>query len=124
MSEQFDNQIRAALRAEAEDVTADDALLARIRARSIAEAPALRRRAPWLLSAAAVAAVIVGAATLVLRDDDRHQTVDVADGAAPTDVDPDLLPAGGLRTGTPAVAPLVVIAPGTSRTRAVLGKRV
>src|SRR3546814_15397673 len=107
MSEQFDNQIRAALRAEAEDVTADDALLARIRARSIAEAPALRRRAPWLLSAAAVAAVIVGAATLVLREDDRHQTVGVADGPALTDVDPDLLPAGSLCNGTSHVALVV-----------------
>src|SRR3546814_18317759 len=104
MSEQFDNQIRAALRAEAEDVTADDALLARIRARSIAEGPARRRRAPSLLSAAAVAAAIVGAATLVLRDDAPHQTVDVADRAAPTAVDPDLLPARSPFPSPPAFA--------------------
>src|SRR3546814_16645004 len=80
----------------------------------MAEAPPLRRRAAWLLSAAAVAAVIVGAATLVLRDADRHQTVDVADGAAPTDVDPDLLPAGSLCNGTSDVALVVVLAQGTA----------
>jgi hypothetical protein len=71
-----DELLRAALRAEVDDVTAGADLLDRIHAaKRTSSGPS--RTAPWLL-AAAVAAVVIGiGATVALRDDD--QTVDIVD---------------------------------------------
>ncbi len=76
MSDHFDDQIREALRAEAEDVRAEDELLERIRAASPAE-DTWRRRVPLLLAAAAM--VLVVGVAVVLDQGDAEQTVDVVD---------------------------------------------
>jgi hypothetical protein len=63
-----DDLLRDALHAEADDVHADDALLARIRS-ATAPPSAWRRRTPLLAMAAAVVVVVGLAAILLTRDD-------------------------------------------------------
>jgi hypothetical protein len=76
MSDRFDDEIRAALQAEADDVHAGDDLLEGIRTAVPSRSP---QRARWLLVAAALA-LVVGVGAILLRDeDDRGQRVDVAD---------------------------------------------
>lgn len=88
-----DNLLRGALRAEADDVHADDALLARIRS-ATAPPPAWRRRTPMLAMAAAIAIVAGLAAVLLTRDDETVVLEDPERPAGPADDLRDLL--GGL----------------------------
>lgn len=86
MSDRFD-QIRDALRAEAEGVHAGDDLLEQIRTASPARS-SWRRRVPLLLAAAAMV-LVVGLAAIVL-DGDEEQTVDVAGDPDGSDAPGDL----------------------------------
>lgn len=75
----LDEQLRAALQAEADGVTAGPDLLEQVR--RAAAAPPSRRVAPWLLAAAAVA-LVAGVGAVLLRDGD--QELDVSNGGDPT----------------------------------------
>jgi hypothetical protein len=104
MSDRFDDEIRDALRAEADGVHADDELLERIRAARPTR-QAWSRRLPLLLAAAAVV-LVVGLAVALDRDD-REQTVDVVDDPDRPDVPGDL----SARFATPEdVCPAVGVA--------------
>ncbi|MFP5254358.1 MAG: TolB family protein [Acidimicrobiia bacterium] len=83
-----DDLLRAALHAEADDVHADDALLARIRT-ATAPPSIWRRRTPLLAMAAAVAVVTGLAAVLLARDDKESVVLE--------EPDPNEVPAGNLR---------------------------
>lgn len=75
----LDEQLRAALQAEADGVTAGPDLLEQVRRASASRPP--RRVAPWLLAAAAVA-LVAGVGAVLLRDGD--QELDVSNGGDPT----------------------------------------
>lgn len=76
MSDQFDDDLRDALRAEANGVNAGPELLDRIVLRNARRAPSRwRRAAPWLAVAAAAALVAAVATTL---PDERREELDVA----------------------------------------------
>lgn len=85
MIDRFDEEIRAALRAETEGVTADDALLDRIRAATASERSPWRQRGRWVL-AAAVVALVAGLAAVLMGDD--GQTVDLVDDSTTSTTGP------------------------------------
>lgn len=90
-----DDRLRAALNAEADDVTAGRDLMDRIH-RAAERGPSRSgRRLPWLLAAGAAATIAGLVATIALRDDD--QTVDVVD-------DPTTTTTGGPTTTTTPVS--------------------
>ena len=109
-----DDLLRAALRAEADGVVADDALRQRVVAATTA-APS--RRAAWLVAAAAVVALVAGVGVVASQGDDE-QEVDAIDPAATTTttVADDLNGAiAGLFDCAEGTIQLVVLtAPGTS----------
>jgi hypothetical protein len=84
-----DEALRAALRAEADGVTAGPDLLDRIHAATDAAPSGWIRRTPWLLVAAAAVAVIALAATLVADDGDDDQRLDLVDDPSPAEELPD-----------------------------------
>jgi len=86
-----DEALRAALRAEADGVTARPELLERIRSEGSSRPAVGRPRTPWLLVAAAAVAVIALAATLAASDGgDADQRLDLVDDpSSPVDL-PDL----------------------------------
>ena len=76
MTDQLDDELRAALAAEADGVTAAPELLDRIR--SAGRAGPSQRRSPWLLAVAA-AGVVAGLVGALIATGDDEQTVDVID---------------------------------------------
>jgi hypothetical protein len=85
MTTPTDDQLRDALAAEAEGITASDDLLARIRAeRGATPATRRRRSAPWLLAAAAVLAVLGLGVFVLAPDGDDSEGLDVVDDPAPS----------------------------------------
>lgn len=77
-----DDLLSSALHAEADDVHADDALLARIRS-AIAPPSVWRRRTPMLAMAAAVVIVAGLAAILLTRDDGESVVLEEPDSGEP-----------------------------------------
>ena len=128
MSDPFDDQIRDALRAEAEGITADEALLERVRRAVPTSRSARRSLAPWLLAAAAVAAV-VGVAGILLTDD-GDETLDVVDDPSttttPLDITELLPPASDACTQDGSLVLVVYMAPAAEESTdvATMGARL
>jgi hypothetical protein len=96
MSDQFDDHLRNALRAEADDVSAGPELLDHIHASSHGGGSAWRRSQAWLI-AAAVLALVAGLAAVLLNGSD-DQTLDVVDDPSTSSTSPieDLLRDGSV----------------------------